>query len=65
MGVAAYLAQVRMSDAALTALPEAERALYESTPAWLTGAYALDDFKDAFRTITERRVLGKIVFTND
>jgi len=29
----------------------------------ISGAYALDDFADAFRVITERRVLGKVVLT--
>jgi len=29
----------------------------------VTQAFALDDFADAFRVITERRVLGKIVLT--
>ena len=41
MGVAAYLMQMTMSDEAIAALPEAQRALHESTPAWATGAYAL------------------------
>jgi hypothetical protein len=41
MGVIAYLAQVMMSPEALLALPENERALRESTPAWSTGAFAI------------------------
>ena len=28
----------------------------------VTGTYSLDEFKDAFRTITARRVRGKVVF---
>ena len=27
----------------------------------VTESYALDDYKDAFRTITERRALGKVI----
>ena len=41
MGVMAYLAQVMMSPEALQAMPENERALYESVPAWATGAFAV------------------------
>lgn len=43
-GVGAYLADVTRSDAALAALPQAERALYEAVPAWATGAYAIAVF---------------------
>jgi hypothetical protein len=41
MGVAAYVMQVTISPEAMAALPEAERALYESTPAWATAAFAI------------------------
>ncbi len=41
LGVAAYIMQVNMSAEALAALPEAERALYTSMPAWATAAFAL------------------------
>jgi len=41
MGVAAYVMQVTMSPDAMAALPEAERALYETTPAWATAAFAI------------------------
>jgi uncharacterized membrane protein len=41
LGVAAYIMQVSMSTESLAALPEAERALYESMPAWATAAFAL------------------------
>jgi hypothetical protein len=44
MGVFAYLAQVRMTEADFAALPEAQRLLYETTPAWATGAFALAVF---------------------
>lgn len=43
-GVAAYLADVARSDAALAAMPEAQRTLYEAVPAWATGAYAIAVF---------------------
>ena len=32
LGVAAYISQVTMSEAALAALPEGERLLYETIP---------------------------------
>ncbi len=44
MGVMAYLMQVTMSDEAMAALPEAQRDLYLSTPAWATGAFAIAVF---------------------
>lgn len=44
LSVAAYPADVTRSDEALAALPEAERALYASVPAWATGAYAVAVF---------------------
>ena len=41
MGVATYVMQVMMTAEDLAALPEARRALYETTPAWVTAAYAV------------------------
>jgi len=41
MGDMAYIAQVTMSADALQALPEKERALYESLPTWATAAFAI------------------------
>lgn len=40
-GVMAYIMQVTMSPEALAALPEAQRQLYENTPAWATAAFAV------------------------
>ena len=40
-GVVAYLDQAFMSDMDLGKLPDAERMLHESEPAWVTGAFAL------------------------
>jgi peptidoglycan/LPS O-acetylase OafA/YrhL len=37
----AYIMQVTMSPEALAALPEAQRQLYETTPAWATAAFAI------------------------
>ena len=34
LGVTAYIMQVTMDEASLLALPEAERLIYETTPAW-------------------------------
>jgi hypothetical protein len=41
MGVIAYITQVTMSPEAMEALPEAQRTLYENTPSWATGAFAI------------------------
>lgn len=41
LGVMAYLMQVTMGPDALAALPEAQRQLYENTPAWATAAFAV------------------------
>jgi hypothetical protein len=41
LGVMAYVGQVTMSPDVLQAMPEAQRALYENTPAWVTSAFAI------------------------
>lgn len=41
LGVFAYIMQQTMSPADLAALSEAERSLYETTPAWATAAFAI------------------------
>ena len=41
LGVGAYVSQVTMSPDALSALPEAERMLYENVPVWATAAFAI------------------------
>ena len=47
MGVSAYLMQVNMTEEDMAALPEAQRLLYETTPAWATGAFAMAVFAGA------------------
>ena len=44
MGVMAYLNQAYMTDEVKAALPEAERALYENVPVWVTAAFAIAVF---------------------
>ena len=41
LGVASYVMQVTMSDAALAALPDDQQAFIQNTPAWATAAYAI------------------------
>ena len=41
LGVMAYIMQVTMSPETLAALPDAQRQLYENTPAWATAAFAI------------------------
>lgn len=41
LGVMAYVMQVTMSPEVIAALPEAQRQIYENTPAWATAAFAV------------------------
>ena len=52
LGVSAYIMEVTMSEEALAALPDAERALYERSPAWVTGAFAVAVFAGLIGSIT-------------
>ena len=44
LGVMSYIMQVTMSPEALAQMSQAERALNESLPAWVTGAFAIAVF---------------------
>ena len=44
VGIGAYLADTMLSDEALAAMPDAERALYTTRPSWVTGAFAVAVF---------------------
>ena len=44
LGVVNYLMTVTMSPAALDAIPEAERALYQNIPVWVTSSFAIAVF---------------------
>lgn len=44
MGVASYLGDVILGADAYGDMPEAQRALYELRPAWVTGAFAIAVF---------------------
>lgn len=64
MGVGAYIADVTMTEQALAALPEAERNLRESTPGFVTGAYAIAVFAGlgAAIALLLRRKLSIVLF---
>ncbi|MFX0557027.1 hypothetical protein ACOCEA_09515 [Maribacter sp. CXY002] len=64
MGVFAYLAQAFMSIEALEAMSQAERALYESQPAWVTAAFAIAVWAGLLGCILLliRKKLAKTVF---
>jgi hypothetical protein len=67
MGVAAYIGQVTMSPEALAALPEAERALYETTPAWAIGAFAIAVFGGALGSlllVLKKRLAGPVLIAS-
>lgn len=64
MGVMAYIGQAYMTDDMLAALPEAERALYENVPAWVTAAFAIAVFAGTLGCILLllKKKLAKPVF---
>ena len=41
MGLLMFVLQMTMNEATLAALPDAQRALYESVPTWVTIAFAI------------------------
>jgi len=41
LGMTAYIAHVSVDQAALAAMPEAERVLYQTFPTWATAAFAI------------------------
>ncbi len=47
LGVMAYVMQVSMTEEALALLPEDQRVLYETVPAWATAAFAIAVFAGA------------------
>ncbi len=51
MGVFAYLAEAYMTDEAFATLPEAQQALYETRPSWVTGAFAIAVFAGTLASI--------------
>lgn len=64
MGIMAYIGQAYMTDEMLAALPEAERALYENVPAWVTAAFAIAVFGGALGCILLllRKKTAKLLF---
>lgn len=44
IGVASYVADVTMTEAALRELPQAQQQVYDSRPAWVVGIYAIAVF---------------------
>ena len=47
LGMAIFFMQVSMPPEALAAMPAEQRSLYESTPAWVNGAFAVAVFGGA------------------
>ena len=44
LGMAIFFMQINMSPEALAAMPAEQRALYQSTPTWVNGAFAVAVF---------------------
>ncbi|MDT0551917.1 hypothetical protein [Urechidicola vernalis] len=65
MGVMAYIGQAYMTDEALSALPEAEQALYENIPAWATAAFAIAVFGGALGSLLMllKKKMASTIFT--
>ncbi|MCB2096947.1 MAG: hypothetical protein KDE05_04890 [Parvularculaceae bacterium] len=51
MGAAAFISHATISEEAIAALPEAERALYEAVPLWATIAFAVAVFGGALGSL--------------
>lgn len=51
MGLVAFFMQLKMSEATLAAMPEAERMLYENTPIWVTVGFAAAVFAGTFGSV--------------
>lgn len=51
IGASAYISQVTMGEAELSAMTDAMRTLYESTPAWVNGAFAIAVFGGAIGSL--------------
>ena len=47
MGCFAYLGQAMMTEEVIAALPDAEQALYENIPVWVTAAFAFAVWRGA------------------
>ena len=64
LGVMAYLTQVTMSSEALQALPEKERLLIQSVPAWSISAFAIAVWGSTLGSILLllRKKLATVVF---
>ncbi|MET0580623.1 MAG: hypothetical protein ABWX88_00320 [Pseudoxanthomonas sp.] len=51
LGVAMFFLQINMPAEALAAMPVEQRALYESTPAWVNGAFGVAVFGGALGSL--------------
>ena len=51
LGVLAYVMQVSITPEMMAELPADQRALYEATPAWVTGAFAFAVFGGALGSL--------------
>jgi len=64
IGVMSYLSSVMISPEALGAMPEAERALFEDIPAWVTASYAIAVFGGTIASVVllARRRWSTVLF---
>ncbi len=64
LGVMSYIGQAFMTDEVKATLPEAERALYENIPTWVTAAFAIAVFAGLLGSIflLARKKAARFVF---
>lgn len=64
LGVMSYLGQAFMTDEVKATLPDAERALYENIPTWVTAAFAIAVFAGLLGSIflLARKKAARFVF---
>ncbi|CAM1361889.1 conserved membrane hypothetical protein [Tenacibaculum sediminilitoris] len=64
LGVMSYIGQAYMTDEVKAILPEAERALYNNVPAWVTAAFAIAVFGGLIASVflLMRKKLARTMF---
>lgn len=65
LGASQYIAQVTITPEGLAALPDGERALYESNPAWVTASFAIAVFGGVIGSVLllARKKAATVAFT--
>ncbi len=64
MGIMAYIQQVTLTPEALAAMTESQQALYNNTPAWINGVFAISVFGGGLGCLLllMKKALAQILF---